>query len=93
MTKFKKRKTLPRKFQKKKKKSKGLCFIVEKFQIINTGKAVKLISTFKIEFETWRFFCKDFDKSRLKAGKIKMSEFQKMYVPRPGNRKHSFFIT
>ena len=39
------------------------------------------------------FFRKNFDKSRLKVGKIKMSEFQKMNVQRPGNRKHSFFIT
>ena len=29
----------------------------------------------------------------LKVGKIKMSKFQKMHIRRPGNRKHSFFIT
>ena len=29
----------------------------------------------------------------MKVGKIKKSEFQKLYVRWPGNRKHSFFIT
>ena len=29
----------------------------------------------------------------MKVGKIKKSEFQKLYVRRPGNRKHSFSIT
>ena len=29
----------------------------------------------------------------MKVGKIKMSEFQKMYVRRLGNQKHRFFIT
>ena len=76
-----------------KKNSKGRCFIAEKFQIIHIDEAVNFISTFKIFFETWRFFGKSFDKSRLKVGKIKMPEFQKMHVRRPGNRKHSFFIT
>ena len=51
------------------------------------------MSTFKIYFETWRLFHKNFDKTRLKVGKIKMVVFQKMYVRRPGNRKHSFSIT
>ena len=81
MTKFKKRKALPFKFQKKKKKekrkSKGCCFIVENFQIINIGKAVNFISTRKIYFETWRFFRKASDKSRLKVGIIEMSDFKK----------------
>ena len=58
MTKFRKRKTLPCKLKKKKKKSKGFCFIVEKFQIINIGKAVKLISTFKIELKPGGLFVK-----------------------------------
>ena len=71
-----------------KKKLKGRCFIVDKFQIINIG-----ISTFKTYLETWRIFRKNFGKSCLKVGKIKMSQFQKMYVRQPGNRKHSFFIT
>ena len=29
----------------------------------------------------------------MKVGKIKMSEFQKMYVRRLGNQKHRFFTT
>ena len=58
----------------------GRCFIVEKFQIINIGEAAKLISTFKIYFEIWKSFHKIFDQSRLKVGKIKRSEFQKLYV-------------
>ena len=72
---------------------KGRCFIVEKFQIINIGEAVKLYQYFKSLFRNLEVFRKNFDKSRLKVGKIKMSEFQKMYVRVPGNRKHSFFIT
>ena len=31
-------------------------------------------------FKTWKFFRKIFDKSRLKVGRIKKSEFQKLYV-------------
>ena len=60
---------------------------------ISLVKRKKIISTFKIYFETWKFFHKTLVKSRLKAGKIKKSQFQKLYVRRPGNRKHSFFIT
>ena len=56
-------------------------------------KREKFISTFKIYLETWRFFHKNFDKSCLNVGKVKMSECQKMYVWRPGNRENSFFIT
>ena len=63
-----------------KKNSKGCYFIAEKFQIINIGEAVKIYRYFQNQFETWRFFLKNFDKKRLKLGKIKMSEFQKMNV-------------
>ena len=41
-----------------------------------------MISTFKIYFETWKFFHKFFDKSCLKVRKFKKSEFQKLYVRR-----------
>ena len=39
------------------------------------------------------FSHKILDKSCLKVGKTKKSEFQKFYVRRSGNRKHGFFIT
>ena len=54
-----------------KKNSKGRCFIVEKFQIIDIGEAVRFISTFKMYFETWKFFYKFLDKICFKVGKIK----------------------
>ena len=62
------------------KKIQSHCFIVEKFQTMNIGEAVKIYRYFQNQFETWRFFLKNFDKKRLKLGKIKMSEFQKMNV-------------
>ena len=96
MAEFRKQKVLPSKFQKKKKKkkkSKDRCFIVEKFQIINIGEAVKIYQYFQNLFRNLDVFCRNFDESHLKVEKIKMSEFQKMYVRRPGNHKHSFSIT
>ena len=92
MTKFKKQKALSSKFQKKK-NSKGRCFIAEKFQSINVGQVVTLYQYFQNLFWNLEIFRRNFDKSCLKDGKIKMSEFQKLYVRRPGNRKHSFFIS
>ena len=90
MKKFKKQ-NAPR-ISKKKKKSKGCCFIVKKFQIINIGEGVKLYSTFKIYIlKSGSFFHNILNKICLKVGKIKNSEFQKLYVRRPGNRKQSFF--
>ena len=65
------------KFQKN---SKGRCFILEKFQIINIGEEVKLYQDLQNLFKNLEVFRKNFGKSRLKVGKIKMSEFQKMYV-------------
>ena len=49
-----------------------------------------MISNFRIYFETWKFFDKFFYKSCLKVGKIKKSEFQKLYVWRPGYHKQLF---
>ena len=76
-----------------KKNSKGLCFTVEKFQIINIGEAVKLYQNVQNIFWNLEVFHKIFDKSCLEVGKIKTSEFQKLYVWRHGNRKQTFFIT
>ena len=56
------------------------------------AKRWNFISTFRIYFETWRYFDKIFDKSCFKVGTIKKSEFQKLFVRRTGNRKRSFFI-
>ena len=61
-------------------------------QIINiceaSGKPLSILS--KSILKPGSFFIW---KSCLKVEKIKMSEFQKMYVRRPGSRKHSFFIS
>ena len=54
--------------------------VVSLFQTINIGEAVKFYQYFQNLFSTWMFFRKNFDKICLKVGKIKMSEFQKMYV-------------
>ena len=51
-----------------------------------------LLTWLKGLFKTWKFFRKIFDKSHLKVVRIKKLEFQKLYVWRPGNRNHSFFI-
>ena len=58
-------------------------------------KRQNFINTFKIYLESWKFFHKILNKICLKVGKpkLKISEFQKLYVRRPGNRKHSFSIT
>ena len=78
--------------KKKKKTSKDFRFIVEKIHIINiiVGEAV-IISTFKACFETWKFFCKIYNKVRLKVGKFKKSEFQKLHVRQPRNHKNTAF--
>ena len=57
-------------FKKKKKKKKSKdCFIVEKYIFV---KRQNFISTFKICFETWKFFHKILNKICLKVGKPKL---------------------
>ena len=56
-----------------------------------SGKTLTVLS--KYISKAGSFFRKIFDKSRLKVGKIKKLEFQKLYVGQSGNHKHSFFIT
>ena len=92
MTKFKKQNALPCKFQKKFKGPLFHCREISDHKYWWSGKNLSALFQNLIYLETWSFFRKTFDKSRFKVGKIKISEFQKMYVRRPGNRKHSFFI-
>ena len=54
---------------------------------------IKLHQYFQNLFRNLEVFCQNFDKNRLKIWKIKMLEFQKIYVWQPGNRKYSIFIT
>ena len=92
MTKFKKQNALPCKFQKKFKGPLFHCREISDHKYWWSGKNLSALFQNLIYLETWSFFRKTFDKSRFKVGKIKISEFQKMYVRRPGNHKHSFFI-
>ena len=78
MTKFKKQNALPCKFQKKK-NSKARCFIVEKFQIINTGEAILPKSILK----PLGFFVKILTKSVRKLEKLKWQNFKKCMFEDP----------
>ena len=88
MTKFKKQEALPCKFQKKFEGSLFYCREISGHKYWWNGKTLSVLS--KSILKPGGFLVKKIDKSRLKAGKIKMAEFQKMYVRRLGN--HSFFI-
>ena len=90
MTKLKKQNAVPCKFPEKFKGPLFHCREILDHKHCWSGKTLSILS---IYFKTWKFFHKIFDKSCLKAGKIKKLEFQKLYVLRPDNRKHSSFIT
>ena len=81
--------TKPSSVQISKKNLKGRCSIVKKTQI-NIGEAVKHYQYVQSTFWNLEVFHKIFDKSYSKVGKIKKSEFPKLYVRQTGDRKQLF---
>ena len=89
--KFKKQMALPCKLQKKFKGSLFHCQEISDHKYWWSGKTLSVLP--KYVLKPGSFFINFSRKVFWKMEKLKCQNFKKMYVHRPSNRKHSFFIT